>query len=65
MEPSDLTDLTQYSSIPRWPFITLLFLGFFIGAAGHVFRSKTTILLGLFMIFFATVILPALVAFSL
>ncbi len=62
MEPGDLT---QYADVPRWPFITLLMLGFLVGAAGHLFRSKTTILLGLFMIFFATVILPAFVALTL
>ena len=63
--PIDPDDFTKYSDAPVWPIITLLMLGFIVGAVGHVYASKATILAGLFMIFFATVVLPAIVVFSL
>lgn len=40
------------------PFIALMGLGFLIGAAGHVYRSKTAVATGIGMIFLATLLLP-------
>ena len=40
------------------PFIALMGLGFLIGAAGHVYGSKTAVATGIGMIFLATLLLP-------
>jgi hypothetical protein len=40
------------------PFIALMGLGFVIGVAGHLYRSKTAIATGIGMIFVATILLP-------
>ena len=40
------------------PFIALMGLGFAIGAAGHVYGSKTAVATGIGMIFLATLLLP-------
>ena len=40
------------------PFIVLMGLGFLIGIAGHVYKSKTAIAAGIGMIFVATLLLP-------
>jgi hypothetical protein len=40
------------------PFIALMGLGFLVGTAGHVYRSKTAIATGIGMIFLATILLP-------
>jgi hypothetical protein len=40
------------------PFIALMGLGFVIGVAGHVYRSRTAIATGIGMIFLATLLLP-------
>jgi hypothetical protein len=40
------------------PFIALMGLGFVIGAAGHVYGSKTAVATGIGMIFLATLLLP-------
>ena len=42
-------------------FIAIMALGFIIGTIGHIRRSNTLILLGIFLIFAATVVLPLLV----
>jgi hypothetical protein len=40
------------------PFIALMGLGFLIGAAGHVYGSKSAVATGIGMIFLATLLLP-------
>jgi hypothetical protein len=40
------------------PFIALMGLGFVIGVAGHIYRSRTAIATGIGMIFIATLLLP-------
>jgi hypothetical protein len=43
------------------PFIAVMALGFLIGIAGHVYKSKTAVATGIAMIFLATLILPLIV----
>jgi hypothetical protein len=43
------------------PFVGLMALGFVVGVAGHITKSSGLVLLGLLMIFVATVLLPLLV----
>ncbi len=43
------------------PFLGLMALGFVVSVAGHITKSNGLVLLGLFMIFIATVLLPLLV----
>jgi hypothetical protein len=40
------------------PLIALMALGFAVGAAGHLIRSKTLIVVGIGLIFLATFVLP-------
>jgi hypothetical protein len=40
------------------PFIALMGVGFAIGVAGHLYRSKTAIATGIAMMFTATLLLP-------
>jgi hypothetical protein len=40
------------------PFIVLMGIGFLVGIAGHVYKSKTAIATGIGMIFVATLLLP-------
>ena len=40
------------------PLIALMALGFAIGAAGHLIRSKSLIVIGIGLIFLATFVLP-------
>lgn len=40
------------------PFIVLMGVGFLVGVAGHVYRSKATVAAGIGMIFLATLALP-------
>ena len=40
------------------PFIALMGLGFLIGIAGHVYKSRTAVATGIGMIFVATLLLP-------
>ena len=46
------------------PFLALLLLGFFVGAVGHLYGSKTLVAVGIGMIFLGTSLLPLLVYFS-
>jgi len=39
-------------------YIALLGFGFLIGAAGHLFKSATMVLIGILMIFSATILIP-------
>jgi hypothetical protein len=40
------------------PLIALMALGFVVGAAGHLIRSKPLIVVGIGLIFLATFVLP-------
>jgi hypothetical protein len=40
------------------PFIVLMAIGFIIGVAGHVYRSRPLVATGIGMIFIATLLLP-------
>ena len=40
------------------PFIALMALGFVIGVAGHVYKSRPAIATGIGLIFIATLLLP-------
>jgi hypothetical protein len=40
------------------PFIALMALGFAVGVAGHVYRSRPMVAVGIAMIFVATLLLP-------
>jgi hypothetical protein len=40
------------------PYVVLLVIGFVVGAAGHVFRLRWMVALGILMIFLATFLLP-------
>lgn len=45
------------------PYISLMIVGFAVGAVGHLYKSKLVVGLGIAMIFAATLLLPlALVA---
>ena len=46
------------------PFIALMMLGFLVGTAGHVYKSKGAVATGIGMIFIATSLLPLVVYFS-
>jgi hypothetical protein len=54
-----LSSVTPYRPGPSpAPFVTLMVLGFVVGIAGHLFRSRLIVGLGIVMIFAATVLLP-------
>ena len=40
------------------PFVILMAAGFFVGAIGHIYKSKTLIITGIGLIFMATLGLP-------
>ena len=40
------------------PFVLMMVAGFVIGVAGHVMRSRSTVALGIGLIFLATFLLP-------
>jgi hypothetical protein len=40
------------------PFIALMGVGFVVGVAGHIYRSRTAVAAGIGMIFVATLLLP-------
>ena len=45
------------------PYLTLMLVGFVLGAAGHLYKSRLVVGIGIAMIFLATLLLPlALVA---
>ena len=39
-------------------FVSIMMLGFIVGTAGHVIQSRRVVILGIVLIFAATVILP-------
>jgi hypothetical protein len=49
--------LAAFSPSPV-PFIVLMAVGFVIGVAGHVYRSRPLVATGIGMIFIATLLLP-------
>jgi hypothetical protein len=49
--------LAAFSPSPV-PFIALMALGFLIGVAGHVYRSRPLVATGIGLIFIATLLLP-------
>ena len=42
-------------------FVVIMLLGFIVGTAGHVVRSRGLVITGIVMIFAATVVLPLLI----
>ena len=40
------------------PYLFLMLAGFVVGAAGHLYKSKLTVGIGILMIFSATLLLP-------
>lgn len=40
------------------PYLGLMLMGFFVGSAGHLYKSKLTVAIGIAMIFLATLLLP-------
>jgi hypothetical protein len=40
------------------PYLILMLLGFVVGSAGHVWKSKLVVGIGILMIFLATLLLP-------
>lgn len=51
-------DTTSFDDLSPRSYIVLMGLGFLVGTAGHVVRSKTMVAAGVVMIFLATVLLP-------
>jgi hypothetical protein len=45
------------------PYLVLMLVGFFVGTAGHLYKSRLVVGIGIAMIFLATLLLPlALIA---
>ena len=42
-------------------FVVIMLIGFFVGTYGHIIKSRTLIIIGILMIFAATVVLPLLI----
>jgi hypothetical protein len=40
------------------PYLTLMIVGFLVGTAGHVYKSRLVVGIGVAMIFLATLLLP-------
>ncbi len=40
------------------PYLILMLVGFVVGTAGHLYRSKLVVALGIVLIFLATLLLP-------
>ena len=40
------------------PFVAMMLLGFVIGVAGHIYKSKLTVAFGIGLVFLSTVALP-------
>ena len=40
------------------PFIALMAIGFLVGMVGHVYRSQTAVIIGIGLVFLATLGLP-------
>jgi hypothetical protein len=51
-------DTSPFNDLSPRAYIALMGIGFIVGTAGHLFRSKTMVAAGVIMIFLATVLLP-------
>jgi hypothetical protein len=51
-------DTGPFDQLSPRAYIALMGIGFVVGTAGHVVRSKALVAAGLLMIFLATVLLP-------
>jgi hypothetical protein len=51
-------DTGPFDQLSPRAYIALMGLGFVVGTAGHVVRSKVLVAAGILMIFLATVLLP-------
>ncbi|HEX6713353.1 MAG TPA: hypothetical protein VF066_08205 [Thermoleophilaceae bacterium] len=51
-------DTNQFDDLSPRAYIALMGIGFLIGTAGHIVRSKVMVAAGILMIFLATVLLP-------
>jgi hypothetical protein len=51
-------DSGPFNDLSPRAYIALMGIGFVVGVAGHVVRSKTMVAAGILMIFLATVLLP-------
>jgi hypothetical protein len=51
-------DTGPFNDLSPRAYIALMGLGFLVGTAGHVVRSKALVAAGILMIFLATVLLP-------
>ena len=51
-------DTDPFNDLSPRAYIALMGIGFIVGTAGHIVRSKPIIAAGLLMIFLATVLLP-------
>ena len=49
--------IAAFSPSPA-PFIVLMAVGFLVGVAGHVYRSRALVATGIGLIFVATLLLP-------
>ena len=57
MPSSPAVPLAAFDPSPT-PFVVLMAVGFLVGGAGHVYKSKTLIATGIGLIFIATLLLP-------
>ena len=51
-------DTDPFNDLSPRAYITLMGIGFVVGTAGHIVKSKVLIAAGILMIFLATVLLP-------
>lgn len=51
-------DTSPFDDLSPRAYIALMGLGFVVGTAGHVVKSKAMVAAGILMIFLATVLLP-------
>jgi hypothetical protein len=51
-------DTGPFNDLSPRAYIALMGLGFLVGTAGHIVKSKTLVAAGVLMIFLATVLLP-------
>lgn len=51
-------DSSPFNDLSPRTYIALMGMGFLVGTAGHIVKSKTMVAAGVMMIFLATVLLP-------
>ena len=59
-----IPDPTPEFGAGPWPFIILMLVGFVVGIAGHITKTKTLVAIGIGLIFLGTFILPLLINLS-